>query len=299
MKTAEPTSTRPKRIGARRSAGRLSKMVLRRIDDTRALIASVDAFKEQVAAGFDRRLAPGLAEGEALPDFALSLDLVGRSVRIAVDRLRDAERQRIDRGLACAAVRRRAEKLARRKVYPLVVSVRRQIDSQLGKEDGRSVHRLEGKTLRKPRRLYPQLQNLVWALEGDQTLPPPSASFEAKRQDWLRELQPGYQDLTVLLDDLERSEMLEQGAKDEKKLAMQSFDAEYSEALRLVQAVFAFAGYGDTLTRGLRSYFQRRLLIRRAREKRQARAEGRVRQTLRSAASSVLGWIDRRPRTVA
>ncbi len=93
--------------------------------------------------------------------------------------------------------------------------------------------------------------------------------------------------------------MLEQAAKDEKQLAMQAFDAAYGEALRLVQATFVFAGHGNSLTRKLRSYFQRRLLIRRAREKRQARAEGRVRQTLRSAASSVLGWIDRRPRTVA
>ncbi len=277
-----------------------SKMVLRRLDDTRALAGSIEVFKARVADGLGQRLAPGLAEGEVLPDFALSLDLVGRSVEREAERLRAAERGRIERGSECAAVRRRSVKVARREVYPRVVSVRRQIDAQLGKEDGRNVHRMVGKTLRKPRRLYGQLQVLMWALEEDAELPPPLlAGYEKKREDWLREVEPGYRQLTELLGELESLEMLEQAAKDEKQEAMQAFDAAYGEALRLLQASFAFAGLHDTLTGRLRSYFQHRLLIRRAREKRQARAEGRIRQTLRSAASSVLGFLDRGPRNVA
>ena len=67
------------------------------------------------------------------------------------------------------------------------------------------------------------------------------------------------------------------------------------EALRLVQANFAFAGYGDTLATKLRSYFQRRLVSRRARSKREARAEGRVKKNLRSVAA----WISRHPTNVA
>ncbi len=294
--------TRPgPRKGWRKGSASFSKMVLRRLDDTRSLAASIEVLKARVADGLGARLAPGLTEGEVLPDFALSLDLVGRSVERVAERLRAAERGRIERGSECAAVRRRSVKLARREVYPRVVSVRRQIDSQLGKEDGRNLHRMVGKTLRKPGRLYGQLQVLVWALEeGTGELPPPLfAGYEKKREDWLREVEPGYRRLTELLDELEELEMLEQAAKDEKQEAMRTFDAEYGEALRLVQASFAFAGLHDTLSGRLRSYFQRRLLIRRAREKRQARAEGRVRQTLRSAASSVLGWLDHGPRNVA
>ncbi len=284
----------------RKPSSRFSKMVRRRLDDTRALTASIDVMKDRIAEGLDRRLAPGLAEDETLPDFALSLDLVGRSAKGAADRLQTAERQRIDRGLEAAAVRRRSEKLARHEVYPRLVSVRRQIDSWLGKEDGRNVHRMVGKTLRKPRRLYGQLEVVVRALESDACQPPSAVeSFETRRGGWLGEIQPGYERLTALLDQLEHMEMLEQAARDEKKLAMEAFDAAYGEALRLIQAIFAFAGHSGRLTRMLRSHFQRRLLIRRAREKRQARAEGRLQQTLRSAAASVRGWLGQRPRTVA
>ena len=59
----------------------------------------------------------------------------------------------------------------------------------------------------------------------------------------------------------------------------------------------AFAGCSPGMLRSLRSYVQRRLLARRAREKRQARAAGRLETTraaLRTAKSSLLAWIGRR-----
>ena len=61
-----------------------------------------------------------------------------------------------------------------------------------------------------------------------------------------------------------------------------------------MEASFAFAGVGGQLTRMLRSYSHRRLLSREARRKREARAESRVKQTLRSAAASITGWISGR-----
>ncbi len=296
--THRPRPGRPK--GWRKGAYRPSKMVLQRTGDTGALLSAIEVFQNQVAAGLVERLAPELVEGEALPDFSLSLDLVGRSARSALDRLRGAEKWCLERQVECAVVRRESVRLARQ-VYPRVVSIRRMIESQLGKQDGRLVHGMTGKTLRKPRRLHGQLQFLVWALEGNRgELPEPLlAGLAADQDDWLRELRPGYDALTELLDELLDLELLAQHARDEKKLAMQAFDTAHGEALRLVQATFAFAGYGDTLTKRLRSYLQRRLLSRRAREKRQARAEGRVQQTLRSAASSVADWIGRRPPNVA
>ncbi len=60
-----------------------------------------------------------------------------------------------------------------------------------------------------------------------------------------------------------------------------------------------FAGLGSQWTRWLRSNVHRRLFALEARRKREARAEGRVKQTLRSAAAAVSGWIGRRPKNVA
>ncbi len=219
----------------------------------------------------------------------------------ALERLQAAERRYINGGLELAAVRRKSEQLARHEVYPQVVLVRRMIDAQLGREKGRSVHGMSGKTLRKARRLHGQLQYLVWALEDRrQELPDPLIeSLAAERQVCLRKVKPGYERLTALLDELADLEALEQLARDDKNEAIRKFDQTYGEARRLVEASFAFAGVGGKLTRMLRSYVHRRRMIRDARRKREARAEGGVRQTLRAAAASVRGWIGGRPPQVA
>ncbi len=278
-----------------------SKMFSQRSRDAEALLSSIHVFKDDVAAGLGKRLAPELAEGETLPDFGLSLELVGRSVESALEHLRVAERRYLELGTRCTKVRRQTEKLARREVYPRVVSVRRLIESQFGREEGRRVHGMAGKTLRKPWRLHGQLQYLVWALEdGSGELPAPLLkSVAAKREVWLSEVKPGFERLTELLDDLVQLQVREQSAQVEKNQAMKAFDDAYGEARRLVEANFVFAGLGSRLTRWLRSQVHRRLLAREARRKREARAEGRVKHTLRSAASSVKSWIGRRRPEVA
>ena len=57
---------RPK--GWRKGRKTTSKMVTQRIKATRALTASIKVYRDQVAEGLRGRLAPGLREGEALPD---------------------------------------------------------------------------------------------------------------------------------------------------------------------------------------------------------------------------------------
>jgi hypothetical protein len=299
---SKPGRTRPGRPkGWRKGGVHYSKMVRQRVGDTRALRAAIGVFKTMVVEGLEERLTPDLRAGEAFPDFGLSLDLFRRSVERALERLRTAERQCMERGHQLKVARREAEKLARKEVYPRVVLVRRLIEAQFGKETGRSVHGMAGKTLRKPRRLYGQLQYLVWTLEdGRDQLPEPLIKdFAAEREDWLLQVRPGYQRLTALLDEVTDLELHDQWARDEKGAAMRAFDAAFGEARRLVEAMFIFAGHGGTFARDLRSYAARRLLSRRAREKREARAEGRVKQTLRAAASSVAGWLGSRPRNVA
>ena len=276
-------------------------MIIQRSDDTDALLSSINVFQARVSEGLVKRLAPELIEGERLPDFRLSLDLVGRSTRSALEHLRTAEKHYLEVRIECTAMRRKSERVARHDVYPRVVSVRRMIESQFGREAGREVHGMVGKTLRKPRRLYGQLMLLIWALEdgkGELTKPLHDGK-EIDHRAWLREVRPGYDQLTELLDQLTHLEYLEKYALDAKHQAMKAFDVAYGESLRLVQATYAFAGYGTSLNKRLRSYLKRRMLSRRAREQRQARAEGRVRRTLRSAASTVADWIGGKPTSVA
>ncbi len=303
MATTEsiPGRSRPGRPKGWRKGAMHSKAYAQRARDADALKSSIRVFKARVAEGLGKRLTPELAEGEALPDFGLSLELTGRSVKSALECLRAAEQHYMHQAALCASVRRASDELARREVYPRVVSVRQLIEAQFGKEQGRQVHGMAGKTLRKPGRLHGQLTHLVWALDDGIGELPASLleNVTANRQAWLREIKPGYERLTELLTEIVQLEVREQGAQIEKNAAMKAFDDTYGEARRLLEASFVFAGLGSQWTRWLRSNVHRRLLAREARRKREARAEGRVKQTLRSAAASVKSWIGRRPKNVA
>ncbi len=304
MPTNEPTPgrSRPGRPrGFKKGAVKYTKMYLQRVQDTRALRASVNVLETTVGDRLHTRLAPELAAGEAMPDFGLSTELLVRSVESALGRLRAAEHRCFDRQSKVTITRGKSERLARHEIYPQVVLVRRMIDAQVGRENGRAVHGLSGSTLRKARRLHGQLQVLMSALGTERHgLPEPlSDGIEAERETWLRKIEPGYRQLSELLAELADLEVLELLARDDRSEAIRKFDATYGEASRWVEASFAFAGVGGRLSRMLRSYSHRRLLARDAHRKREARAEGRVKQTLRSAAASVAGWIGTRPRTVA
>ncbi len=296
-----PGHRRPGRRKGWRKGGQYSKAFIERSRDTAALRSSVDVYKARVAAGLGERLAPELAEGETMPDFGLSLELVARSVESALERLEVAETRYLDQCQLFVMNRRESEKLARRQLHPRVVAVRRLIESQCGRKVGREVHGMTGRTLRKPGRLHSQMQHLVWALEaGRGELPPPLLeSVASKREQWLREIQPGYQRLTGLIEEQARLRARENLAQVEKDAAIEEFDAAYGEGRRLLAANFSFAGLADKLTRWLRSQVHQRLLAREARRKREERADGRVKQALRSAAESVTGWIGRRPKNVA
>ncbi len=302
MTNDESTPSRRRRGRAKgwRKGGQYSKAFIERTRDTAALRSSVDVYKEKVATGLGQRLAPELAEGEVLPDFGLSLELLARSVESALERLRVAETEYLDRATDSAVTRRKSEKLARGELHPRVVAVRRLIESQCGRKEGRQIHGMKGRTLRKPGRLHDQMRHLAWALEaGRGELPAPLLeSVASKREQWLGEIKPGYQRLTRLIEEQARLQARENLAQVEKDQAIEEFDAAYGEGRRLLAANFSFAGLADKLTRLLRSYVHRRLLAREAGRKREARAEGRVRQSWRSAVTSVKDWIGR-PKNVA
>ena len=92
MTSSSPEFNRPRR-GRPKGRFRYSKRVVRAARDARSLASSIEVHKAAVAAGVVERLAPELAAGEAMPDHALTLELVGRSVESALERLKASERR--------------------------------------------------------------------------------------------------------------------------------------------------------------------------------------------------------------
>lgn len=68
-------------------------MVRDQIDATRSFLSSIKTLKQKVADGYRELLEPELRNGEVLPDAALSLDLIGRSVERRLERLLDVNEQ--------------------------------------------------------------------------------------------------------------------------------------------------------------------------------------------------------------
>lgn len=275
LRRMRPGDGRRKR--QRRQAG--SKMVTDRIKDTRDLVAAIKGFKAEAAAGLAERMTPVLRDGESVPDHALSLELAGRSLELALDELLEAEdryqRLRADYYL----LRKACERFARREVNPPTVDVRRSIDSVFGKLEGRRLHGIEGRVRRKPLRLRFQLDSMMLRLR-DRSAPlpePRAAGFRGDRDVWRRQIEPLYKELVRRTDELESVKIDRDDRRLERQRAMDRFDRVLGETLQYAAAVFAMAGCHPKKIEVLRSYHKRRQLRREARLKREARKAKRGR----------------------
>ncbi len=272
-----PTSNRepslPKRRNGRR--GPVSKMILRRMKAAEELVGAIRYYREQVAAGVATRLSPGLSEGEVLPDTALTLELVGRSVEADLEQLLAADGRHVRQKVRYALHRQECERVARKEVYPVASKLRRSVDSVFTRKVGRRVHGIEGRVLRKPWRLRDQLDVAVPRLRDRSfELPEPEvAGFTADREAWLEEIEPAYDKLVSLTDELRRHELRRDDLCRARQEAMDEFDRNFGEAHGFVAGAFTLAGLHPKLVRNLRSYLERRRLASQARQKRRARRE--------------------------
>ncbi len=137
----------------RRKRTQLSEMVTRRARDTTALVASIRVYKADVAAAFRERFGPVLGPGETLPDYELALELAGRSVQRAFDRLDELDDRQFFAKSRRAVAACEVERLAKKELYPQAVGVRRQIDDAFGRQAGAEIHGFSGRTPRTPARL--------------------------------------------------------------------------------------------------------------------------------------------------
>ncbi len=253
----------------------LSVMVIRRIKDMMELAASVEAYRGKLAVALGERYAPGLLEGEALPDVGLLLDLAVRDAQAALDRLvrMDVDSDRVDTRLGLLRADR--DRLVHEDLHPRAVAVRGAIDLAFGKKQGALVHGMSGRTRRHPASLERQVRIAIHLL-GDPSLepPPPKKNPHAlvDRAGWSRQLKPLQQKLVKLEKEISRRGAEHTSLVDRRKAAMGDFDAAYGDALRLVTATFAVARFDQRAIRHLKSYQQRRRLSREAAKRRQARA---------------------------
>ena len=276
-----------------------SRMIRDRLSDGRTLCGSIRALSADVDRRVQERLAPHLGAGESMPDHALALELVARSLEQAMERLRAAEGEYCRQGTRCVRPRRECERFSRQELYPEVVKVRRALDMLFGKADGVAIHCMQGPTRRKARRLEPQVQLMVLGLKDQ--LPkmalPGMGDLTSDRDKWLRMVEPGLEKLEELLHELQLLEHGQNAALERKQEELAAYDAVYGEALGYVEGVYGLAGMGDRLVRHLRSYFQRRRLSREARRERKARAAGRrgwAKETTRATVASFTGWLSRK-----
>jgi hypothetical protein len=242
-------------------------------------VGAIESHKAAVAAGVQAKLVPVLRDGETAPDLTLALELTGRSVDAAADALARADRLYCRRGDQRRLLQEACVLVARDEIYPELVDVRRSIEMRFGREAGRGLHRMKGNTRRKPRRQYPQLQKLVVALRESKkegVLPPPIRPGPSRElEGWLGQLEPGYEKMTEMLDELEGRERIEESLRKDRDYELEVFDDVYAEALPFVRSAFKLGGRSEKVIRALRPVVLRRRLKRKARRESEARAEGR------------------------
>ncbi len=254
----------------------LSEMVTQRARETEALVASIRVHKAEVAAALRERLAPALRPGESLPDHELTLELAGRSVELAFDRLEELDERHRRAKAERAHFAGELERVAKQELYPRAVSVRRQIDDALGREAGSELHTFTGKTPRVTARLKAHVERAVSRLGGRRRELPATQDpgQPVDRAGWKRRLEAPLRALDEADEQLVRWTAELNAAGDRRQQAMQQFDAVYNEALHLAEAAYLMAGIGEKMIKSLRSGACRRRLARRARQKREARAGG-------------------------
>ncbi len=286
-------------VNVRKGCARFSQRVERRIEMAKTLRASIEILKESAADGLDERFTAELRAGEAMPDHALALELVARSVMSALAVLVDAEKQYVKLGSSRLGERRECERIARRELNPRMVALRHTIDARYGRTEGGWIHSLEGKTLRKPRRVLRQARDLIDALGSERTRRPIARS---KRDAWLRQVRPAYDRLAASMKALEKLERKEEHACGVRDLALEKFDQLHGEALAYAHSAYRLAGFSERLFSKLRTDVERRRLMREAAQERKARAQGRRRsaiEPIRSVVRMASRWLRRWPRRAA
>ncbi len=253
----------------------LPETVIRRARDTSALVSSIQVHKADVAAAIERRFSPALRDGETQPDHQLTLELAGRSVQLACDRLEDLDHAyfsaRGDRILLTAEV----DRVVKKELYPKFVEVRRQINAAYGRKAASELHTVTGRTPRTAALLKLHTKSAIISLGQSNSAPSSRhiiAGEPVDHETWKRRLEKPYAKLTDLERQLSRRRAEVNTLSHRREQAKEHFDAVYAETYGLVKAAFLLAGAGQQTIKSLHPYMRRRRMASRARKEREARA---------------------------
>ncbi|MCP3964180.1 MAG: hypothetical protein GY719_40640 [bacterium] len=277
-------------------------MVIHRIEDTKALLSSIDVLKASIEEKLAERFEPRLRPGETLPDYGLALDLAGRDVQAALDRLVDLDDELFLKTVEREGLQQSREEILKEEVYPRLVNVRGAIDRAYERRGARLIHRMEGRTPRKPTDIEHVVENLLRVLgDPDATMPLRKASAPRdQREEWLRLLAEPHELARSMGKEQKKCEGVIARLGIFRRRAMDDFDQVYAQILRYVKAKLVLTGESTESLRHLRPHYQRRKMARQARQKREARAETRsaaaepergkqVREAVRSTVAKWLG----------
>lgn len=177
-------------------------------------------------------------------------------------------------------LKKACERLAHDEIHPELVEVRRAITARYGREAGRRIHGMEGPTLRKPGRQLPQLEGAVEGLQERLDLEEPQRPLlPGERRQWLKMIEPGYRKLAGMLSELEGREAQEAALRKDRDYELEVYDLVYGEAVDVVRSLFRAGGISEKAIWHLLPTVQRRRLLAKARQEREARAEGRKEKT--------------------
>lgn len=259
----------------RKGKAKNSVRVTHRIKAAYNLLAVIKDVKDDVREGFRLNFEIELRDGEALPDQGVTLDLAGRWVKTASDTLEVADHHYCSQGTERKILNDGIVHIARREIYPKLRDTRREIDWRYGPELGSKLHRIEGRTRRKPKRQFPQLKKLVLRLRKPPPIEPmrPGPADDIER--WLARMEPWYVLLEDKLEELREMEIREQQLRNDRDFELESFDVVFARAVGLVGSLLLASGFSDKALKGLLPAVMRRRRSAKARRERKARADGR------------------------
>lgn len=220
-----------------------SKLVTDRMAASHQVEMAAARHADAVAAGLAEELASTLQEGETLPDFALTIRMLGRYLAQRSHEM-DARDAAHVTELTQARSPREARDLATAALYDKIVEIRRAVEVVYGPEKIKAVLGVEGATPQYATTLRLHAEQILHRLRHPLDELPPSrlAGVVAEVDRWVAEIEPLYEALRQALQALLAKRARARGSLGHKQRAVHAFDNAYVQVGRCLEGLFALAG---------------------------------------------------------
>ena len=227
----------------------MSKQVTDRQGATETVASAAETHAARIAEAFTARFADSLQGKEKMPDVALLVALVARSLRSANGTLVKASED-YEKELADDAAPREARDEAAAALTAEVVDIRGLVESTYGAPLLRSLG-IDGKTDVEPKAILAKAKKLASSLEDPQRKWPKPARKGVKIDpgEWADDLKTWAVKLESALKDVARETREGQAALDLKDRALAANDDSFMRVARFLSAVFFLVGDDNLATK--------------------------------------------------